>query len=393
MLDFAVIDVETANADESTICQISIVTFINGEIVDEWKSFINPDARFSSKNTKIHGIRRKDIKNAPYIRNIVQVLHDKLDGKVIANYTNFDKRALSGALNGQFDNHLWLDITDIVREQYNQFRYRGYGLKPIAQFLHIKNDNHHDALNDAIVAGRILVAAVRESGRSFQYWKERFVQNPLPIAQPIEKDEDYYIQLLQISRDISFHVYVESEALGKPFPVTYKYRNKKELADLNEYIAKNKNISYPHFLLMQIAINWGYDKSQDGYSLSRDNKELFSEIFNNYWIVLRELHQQQEDSISNEAGLYNTRVRVVYDNSKVCQTGAQRQEFEDELNKFDNKIDYGDNSPYEDLIHEKEFIRKSDYKAKIEDKKIRQWLLSMILIVLLFIAMVSLIKH
>ena len=43
---FNAIDVETANADRSSICQIGIVHVRDGRIQDTWKALINPEDWF-----------------------------------------------------------------------------------------------------------------------------------------------------------------------------------------------------------------------------------------------------------------------------------------------------------------------------------------------------------
>ena len=43
-LNFVALDVETANADASTICQIGIVTFTNGAVDGTWSTLIDPEA-------------------------------------------------------------------------------------------------------------------------------------------------------------------------------------------------------------------------------------------------------------------------------------------------------------------------------------------------------------
>ena len=46
MLTFNSIDVETANADRASICQIGIVHVRDGEIEDQWQTLINPEDWF-----------------------------------------------------------------------------------------------------------------------------------------------------------------------------------------------------------------------------------------------------------------------------------------------------------------------------------------------------------
>jgi len=39
---FVAIDFETANADLASICQVGVVTFEEGRVVESWGSLINP---------------------------------------------------------------------------------------------------------------------------------------------------------------------------------------------------------------------------------------------------------------------------------------------------------------------------------------------------------------
>ena len=64
MLTFNSIDVETANADRASICQIGIVHVREGIIEDQWKTLINPEDWFDPWNESIHGINETDVKIA-----------------------------------------------------------------------------------------------------------------------------------------------------------------------------------------------------------------------------------------------------------------------------------------------------------------------------------------
>ena len=46
MVTFNAIDVETANADRASICQIGIVHVRDGVVVDRWQSLVDPEDWF-----------------------------------------------------------------------------------------------------------------------------------------------------------------------------------------------------------------------------------------------------------------------------------------------------------------------------------------------------------
>ncbi|MAW80826.1 MAG: transposase, partial [Parvularcula sp.] len=64
-MEFAAIDVETANANMASICQIGVARFSNGQIVDEWETLVDPQSYFDMMNVSIHGIEEQDVAGAP----------------------------------------------------------------------------------------------------------------------------------------------------------------------------------------------------------------------------------------------------------------------------------------------------------------------------------------
>jgi len=66
-MDFISIDVETANADLSSICQIGVVKFVGGVIVGKWGTLVNPEDEFDPMNIYIHGITEENVKDAPIL--------------------------------------------------------------------------------------------------------------------------------------------------------------------------------------------------------------------------------------------------------------------------------------------------------------------------------------
>ncbi|MHC5058024.1 MAG: exonuclease domain-containing protein [Planctomycetota bacterium] len=89
--DFTAIDVETANADMSSICQIGLVRFGAGKPTDEWCSLVDPEDYFDDINIDIHGITEDDVVGAPKLPEVADKLHGYLDGAVAVSHTHFDR--------------------------------------------------------------------------------------------------------------------------------------------------------------------------------------------------------------------------------------------------------------------------------------------------------------
>jgi len=62
---FVAIDVETANADRSSICQIGAVRVENGIVTDTFATLVDPETCFDPWNTQIHGITADMVQGQP----------------------------------------------------------------------------------------------------------------------------------------------------------------------------------------------------------------------------------------------------------------------------------------------------------------------------------------
>src|SRR5690606_41318417 len=62
---FAAIDVETANADLSSICQVGVAFFQDGVHTRSWSSLVDPEDEFDGFNVSIHGIDEATVRGAP----------------------------------------------------------------------------------------------------------------------------------------------------------------------------------------------------------------------------------------------------------------------------------------------------------------------------------------
>jgi len=180
-MNFVALDVETANPNLSSICQIGIVKFDNGDISEKWGSLVNPQDYFHPMNISVHGIDSHHVKNAPTFPDIANEIDKRINGEVVVIHTGFDKSAISQAF-GKFRMQppkcSWLDSSSVARRAWDDVSQRGYGLKPLAERFGIEF-SHHDALEDARAAGLILLRAMIETGIGIEEWLRRV---SLPIS-------------------------------------------------------------------------------------------------------------------------------------------------------------------------------------------------------------------
>jgi len=172
---FVALDVETANADLASICQIGVVTFSDGVITGSWQSLINPKDYFDPTNVSIHGIDSSSVIGAPTFIEVRPHLGELLENKVVVSHTAFDRTAFS-QVHEKYGLPLvacqWLDTARVSRRAWPQFARGGYGLAKVAEHCGIKF-RHHDALEDARAAGEILLRAMSEHGLGISDWLDR----------------------------------------------------------------------------------------------------------------------------------------------------------------------------------------------------------------------------
>jgi DNA polymerase-3 subunit epsilon len=63
---------------------------------------------------------------------------------------------------------------------WEQFAYRGYGLANVAEFLEISFE-HHDALEDAVTAAKVVIYACEKNQISIEEWFEK-ISRPIYVS-------------------------------------------------------------------------------------------------------------------------------------------------------------------------------------------------------------------
>ena len=174
-MDFVAIDVETANSDPGSICQIGIASFRGGVLAETWESLVNPQDYFSPFNISIHGIAEEAVQDARTWARVFPEVESRLSNAIVVSHTPFDRTALDRACRFsrlESCDCTWLDSARVARKAWPQFARSGYNLPNLA--MHFGIGYHaHDALEDARCAGLILLRATEETGLSPQEWLAR----------------------------------------------------------------------------------------------------------------------------------------------------------------------------------------------------------------------------
>ncbi|WP_108258981.1 exonuclease domain-containing protein [Mangrovicoccus ximenensis] len=182
-MDFFSIDFETANPDQSSICQIGLAKVDAGAVISATSELVDPQTHFDPYNTFIHGIEAHHVEGAPKLGIVLPELLETLSGNHVVSHSPFDRTALTRAAEAHgltLPPITWIDTMRIARRAWpDQFGISGYGLSNIAKTFGITFD-HHDAGEDARVAALIMLRAIEDTGIALADWPARMKRSIRP---------------------------------------------------------------------------------------------------------------------------------------------------------------------------------------------------------------------
>ncbi|MFV8394258.1 exonuclease domain-containing protein [Corynebacterium hindlerae] len=168
-LNFVAFDVETANADWGSICQIGAVRFQDGLPTESESWFVSPPPgleHFDPDNVAIHGITQTDVESAPAFPQRLTELTDFVgELPMVAHNAQFDFTALSRASMacGITPPRFVFGCT-LLMARAAQLGFENNRLPTVASGLGVDLTKHHDATADAAACGGIAVALARRDG-------------------------------------------------------------------------------------------------------------------------------------------------------------------------------------------------------------------------------------
>lgn len=177
-MDFVALDVETANADLASICAVGLVHFRAGEVFRSLDILVDPQDYFDPGHVFIHGITAEQVRGKPTMREVLPAIAANLARSIIVHHTAFDRAAFqkSSTKSGvAMPDVEWLDSARVARRAWSECAHSGYGLSALAARFGIAF-RHHQAVEDARVAGMIVLRAIADTGVSLQAWCERLDQ-------------------------------------------------------------------------------------------------------------------------------------------------------------------------------------------------------------------------
>ncbi|MDD3765641.1 MAG: PolC-type DNA polymerase III [Eubacteriales bacterium] len=156
--NIVVFDVETTgfNPRDDRIIEIGAVKIKNGEVVDHFSCFVNPETIISPKITELTGITNEMVKDANTIEDVLpKFLEFCSDSVLVAHNAQFDIgfiRANADRLALNFS-PTYIDTVEMARGALPDLpRHR---LDVVAKALDVSLEGHHRAVNDANATAQI----------------------------------------------------------------------------------------------------------------------------------------------------------------------------------------------------------------------------------------------
>ena len=125
---FLVIDVELANQNPHSICQIALVAYKDGKEISKYSSLIDPEEDFFWMNLSIHGIDADDVEGKPTFVDLATHFYDCLNGRICVSHGEVGRKAIEQAFKKRKlepPNCQWLNSAKLVRRSWDQFKNKG----------------------------------------------------------------------------------------------------------------------------------------------------------------------------------------------------------------------------------------------------------------------------
>jgi DNA polymerase III epsilon subunit-like protein len=158
---FFALDVETANHDRASICQVGVACVRPDNSIETWVTLVDPQTTrwvFSG----LHGINADMVQGAPTIGSVIDTLDTLLAGRTVYQHSGFDRSAVRAAcdtLGRTEPSWDWQNSVSVARTTWPELKGNGgHGLASLKSHLGLRFE-HHDAGEDARAAAELVLLA------------------------------------------------------------------------------------------------------------------------------------------------------------------------------------------------------------------------------------------
>ncbi len=163
---FVALDVETANHDRASICQIGVACVRPDNSIETWTTYVDP-CTSTWTFTGLHGISQSTVRGAPKFADALSFIESPLGGFSVYQHSGFDRSAFRAACAGlgrEEPPWSWQNSVTVARRAWPELKGNGgHGLASLKAHLKLSFE-HHDAGEDARAAAEVVLHAEKAKG-------------------------------------------------------------------------------------------------------------------------------------------------------------------------------------------------------------------------------------
>ena len=202
---YCVLDLETTGFSAVTekITEVGIMKVKNGEVIDEFSCFVNPEKHIPERVTEVTNITDEMVKDAETIDKvfpkILEFLGDDKETVVVAHNANFDVGFLkqNAKVLGLDFNYTYLDTLSLAKDLFPD--YKKYKLGKIAENLGIKVEVAHRALDDVdttVKVFNVMIDMLKKKGATIVEDIDRVAKSEEAKKEEYKKLKTYHAIIL-----------------------------------------------------------------------------------------------------------------------------------------------------------------------------------------------------
>jgi len=200
--EYIVFDIETTGLSNKTerITEIGAVRLINGEVVEEFDTFVNPGKPIPPKIVELTGITDQMVADAPDEGEALEKFYAFCGdcSVVVAHNAGFDTGFIRAAAKrcGKGYNFTAIDTVPLCRSLYPGLK--NYKLDTVADYLRLPPFNHHRACDDA----RVLAGIFAQNIKDMQGRQIETLQQINTTVTGVDPKKAKYYHLILIARNL-----------------------------------------------------------------------------------------------------------------------------------------------------------------------------------------------
>jgi len=154
---FSFVDIETTGSmfHSDRIIEVAIIKVKNNEIIDDYRTLVNPRIAFNPFITHMTGITESELEEAPQFKDVASTIREKLDNSIfVAHNVSFDYGFIERSFH-ELEIPFAMDMLCTVKLSRHLYpEHRRHNLDSVAQRLNFSIEHRHRAYDDAFVLYR-----------------------------------------------------------------------------------------------------------------------------------------------------------------------------------------------------------------------------------------------